>query len=237
MRTMRFILLIILYLLNIQIVFSQDTNKRKFRAPIWTFHEKNASIYGISVGAYPAGLGYERNTATNGIRLEVPGIGLLLLLVNGSPIDKVDTLKEGVKREDFDFSEIVNGINISTGSAGAMNYNGISIAIVSQNGYLTNGIAIAGLTNSMNKVNGVSIGGILVNEALQHNGIQIGGGNSAIIMSGLQIGVVNVAKSMRGLQIGMINETKDSFGFQLGLWNKNEHRRLPVINWNFKKKK
>jgi hypothetical protein len=236
MKTMRFLLILILFCLNTQIALSQDTNKRKFRAPIWTFHEKNTSIYGISVGAY-SGFGAARNTVTNGIRLEVPGVGLLLLIANGSPIDKVDTLTEGVKREDFNFSEIVNGINISTGSAGEINYNGISIAIISQNGYLTNGIAIASLTNSMNKVNGISIGGLLVNEALQHNGIQIGGANSAIIMSGIQISVVNEAKSMRGLQIGLINTTNDSRGFQFGLWNINEHRRLPLINWNFKKKK
>jgi hypothetical protein len=236
MITLRFLLILILYCLNTQIAQSQDTNKRKFRAPIWTFHEKNTSIYGISVGAYPAFVG-SRNTVTNGIRLEVPGVGFLLLILNGSPINTVDTLTKNIKREDFNFSEIVNGINISTGSGGEINYNGISIALISQNGYLTNGIAIAGITNSMNKVNGISIGGLLVNEALQHNGIQIGGTNSAIIMSGIQISVVNSAKSMRGLQIGLINKANDSCGLQIGLWNINEHRRLPLINWSFKKKK
>jgi hypothetical protein len=37
---------------------------------------------------------------------------------------------------------------------------------------------------------------------------------------------------MRGLQIGIFNASKHTKGVQLGIWNKNEKRKLPIINWN-----
>lgn len=235
---MRYLLLIIItFLLVGKTGFSQESEKRKLRLPIWTFHDKNVSIYGISVGAF-SWTGNNRNTITNGLRIEVPGIGFLTLLANGSPMSHIDTITKGIKRQDFEFSEIVNGINISSGSWGELNYNGLTLALAGQNGFLTNGVAIAGLWNSINKVNGVSIGGILLNETLHHNGIQIGGiANAAIIMKGLQIGIMNGAKSMDGIQIGLFNKTFKSKGLQIGLWNINEHRKLPILNWSFKKEK
>ena len=235
MRPFPFILIAITLLS--QIALSQETIKRKTRFPIWTFHESNVTINGISVGAF-SWLGNDRNTVTNGIRLEVPGIGIMALAGNGSPISDIDTIPEGIKREDFEFSEIVNGINLSTGSWGEMNYNGVTLALVAQNGYLANGMAAAFVWNSINKVNGVSVGGFLANECLHHNGFQIGGfGNLSIIMYGMQLAVRNEAKTMRGVQIGLYNKTYNSKGVQFGLWNINEHRKLPIINWSFGKKK
>ena len=227
--------LITLFLIS-QIALVQASEKRESRLPLWTFHEKNVSIYGLSIGGF-SGYGFNRNTVTNGVRLEIPGIGFLAPLGNGSPVSDIDTIGHGIKRQDFVFSEIVNGINISTGSWGELNYNGLTIGLFAQNGYLANGLAVSGLWNSVNKVNGISFGGLLLNEALQHNGIQVGGlASSSIIMSGVQIGVLNEAKTMSGVQIGLINKTNKSRGFQFGLWNINERRRLPLINWNFRNK-
>jgi len=232
---MKKLLLIIISLLLIgKIGFSQESEKRKLRLPIWTFHDKNVSIFGISIGAYSTAIDY-RNTVTNGLRIETPGLGFLVLLGNGSPISHIDTITKGINRQDFNFSEIINGINISTGSLGSINYNGISLAFGGQTGELLNGLSISGLTSSINKVNGVSIGGLLVNETLQLNGIQISGANTCIIMSGIQIGIMNEAKNMKGVQVGLINKTFKSKGIQLGLWNVNEHRQFPIINWSFKK--
>lgn len=232
---MRKLLLILISVLFIgKIGYSQDINKRKLRLPIWTFHEKNVSIYGVSLGAF-SWCDNNRNTVTNGIRIEAPGIGFLTLLGNGSPMSDIDTITESIKRQDFKFSEVVNGLNVSSGSWGELNYNGITIALAGQNGFLTNGIAIAGLWNSINKVNGISIGGLLLNESLQLNGIQIAGmANGAIILTGLQIGVLNEAKTMKGVQIGLFNKTYKSKGLQIGIWNINEHRKFPIINWSFK---
>lgn len=219
-----------------QLAIAQTPEKRELRLPLWTFHEKNVSIYGVSIGSF-SWVGNNRNTVTNGIRVEVPGIGFLAPLGNGSPMSDIDTISQGLRRQDFDFSEIVNGVNLSTGSWGDLNYNGLTIGIIAQNGLIANGIALSGLWNSVNKVNGISVGGILLNESLQHNGVQIGGVSSSIIMYGLQIGVLNQAKTMKGLQIGLINKTGKSSGLQLGLWNINEYRKLPLINWSFRNKK
>lgn len=231
----RIILTLIILLFKLSAV-CQDSEHRSLRLPIWTFHEKNVNIYGVSLGAF-SWYGNDRNTVANGLRIEVPGVGFLTLLGNGSPVSHVDTITEGIRRQDFDFSEIINGVNISTGSWGELNYNGLTIGIAAQNGYVSHGIAIAGLWNSINKVNGISIGGLLLNESLQHNGIQIGGlGSSAILMNGIQIAVVNKAKTMKGLQIGVVNRTFKSTGIQIGLWNVNEHRKFPIINWSYGKK-
>tara|TARA_R110002050_G_scaffold45957_1_gene108362 strand:+ start:203 stop:901 length:699 start_codon:yes stop_codon:yes gene_type:complete len=232
---MRLPLILIIIFLSYQNSLSQDTNKREIRFPIWTFHENNVAIYGISVGAF-SGYDSTQNTVSNGLRIEIPGVGALpgILMGNSSPLRDGDTITKGIKRKDFVFSEIINGINISTGSWGKMNYNGLTISLVAQHGYLTNGIAISGLINSTNKVNGISIGGVILNEALHHNGLQIGLlGNSSIIMFGVQIGVQNEAKTLEGLQVGLFNRTYKSKGLQLGLWNINEHRKLPLINWSF----
>ena len=40
---------------------------------------------------------------------------------------------------------------------------------------------------------------------------------------------------MRGLQIGVVNKSKNLRGIQIGIWNVNQKRRLPLINWNFKR--
>jgi hypothetical protein len=233
---MRNLLLISISILLIgKIGFSQESEKRKLRLPIWSFHEKNTSIYGVSLGAYSL-VDNNRNTVSNGLRIELPGLGFIAWMANGSIISDIDTITKGIKRQDFNFSETVNGINISSGSLGSINYNGISLALGSQSGELLNGLSISGMTSSMHKVNGICIGGILLNETLQLNGIQIGSvTNGAILMCGLQVGGYNEAKTMKGIQIGIVNKTYKSKGIQIGLWNINEHRKLPIINWNFKK--
>ncbi len=227
----RILLLIITICFSYQTAIAQNEEERSVKYPAWTFHDTNVTIYGISIGAWT---GKDRNTVTNGLRIELPGFGVLIPAANGTNIYYTDTITEELGRDDFTFSEVVNGINISLGSWGDLNYNGITFGLIGQNGYVANGIAFSGLINSINLVNGISIGGVLVNEALQHNGIQIGGiANSSIIMYGLQIAVQNSAKTMKGIQIGLINHTYDSTGIQIGLWNTNEHRSLPFINWSF----
>ncbi|MFB6455821.1 LA_2272 family surface repeat-containing protein [Chitinophaga sp. Hz27] len=103
--------------------------------------------------------------------------------------------------------ETVNGINISgTGIAGDYIINGISLGFV---GHLTT------------KTNGISIAAF--NFTQIHNGLQL-----AIFM--------NQCYQMRGIQIGITNKSKKTRGIQIGLWNCNERRKLPLINWNFRKK-
>ncbi|WP_146126737.1 LA_2272 family surface repeat-containing protein [Nonlabens agnitus] len=211
--------ILVIFLISIK-VFAQDFNE-KTRFLFGTFHTQNTTINGISVGAFPQFNDEKRFVRTNGIRLEIPGLGLIGLLANGSLIRKEET------------DEIINGLNISGGTMGNVSFNGITLAFLVQSGTENNGIAIAGLWNGMDNSNGIQISGLL-NETTYSNGIQIALSNSTEYMSGIQIGGANYAnEKMVGLQIGIWNESKNTKGIQLGLWNINEKRKLPIINWNF----
>lgn len=229
---MKIIILTIITLFSIN-TFSQEYNAKK-KYLIWTFHTQNTTINGISLGAFPQLNDKDRFVKTNGIRLEIPGFGFLVPLGNGSPISKIDSVCGKFNRKNYKFDEIINGINISTGTVGKINYNGITIAAIAQFGELNNGIALAGLWNAMDKSNGIQISG-LANEALYSSGVQISLSNSSIIMNGIQIGGNNFAKEMSGIQIGIWNKSKKTEGIQLGIWNINEKRKIPIFNWNFGK--
>lgn len=102
----------------------------------------------------------------------------------------------------------------------------------------TNGINIS-ITGSINsvKANGIYIGGIntLIDEI---NGFAISGLNcSAYITRGLTLSLRNRSAETRGVQIGLFNRSADLRGIQIGLWNRNAKRSLPIINWQFGKKK
>ncbi|WP_100616345.1 LA_2272 family surface repeat-containing protein [Confluentibacter citreus] len=193
----------IIFLISIK-VLCQDFNE-KTRYLFGTFHTQNTTINGISVGAFPEFNEKKRFVRTNGIRLEIPGLGLVGLLANGSLIRKEET------------DEIINGLNISGGTMGNVSFNGITLALLVQSGTENNGIAIAGLWNGIDKSNGIQIA-VLLNEATYSNGIQIALSNST--------------EYMTGIQIGLLNKSKKTKGIQLGLWNINEKRKLPIINWN-----
>ncbi|HIE45723.1 MAG TPA: hypothetical protein EYP87_06090 [Flavobacteriaceae bacterium] len=230
------VLIIILMTLNVS---GQNYND-KTRWLFGTFHTQNTTINGISVGAFPRFDNKMRFVRTNGIRLEVPGIGLLGFMANGSLLPYGKT------------QEIVNGINISGGTLGAMEYNGIILGFATQNGNLNNGIAIAGMINSIDNSNGIQAT-FLLNEAENMNGIQLAIGNTTNYlngiqiggsnnvdngMNGLQVGAANYADGkMTGLQIGLFNRSYNSKGIQIGFWNVNEKRKLPIINWNFTTRK
>lgn len=203
-------------------LIGQNFNEKN-RYLLWTFHTQNTTIHGISLGAIPQFNDKQRFVKTNGIRLEVPGIGFLAFIANASLIPKQDA------------DEKVNGINLSSGTIGNIAYNGVSLGLVVQTATKLNGIAVAGMWNAIRKSNGIQAT-ILLNESEVSNGIQIALSNYTEVMRGLQIGGYNYAgDKMRGLQIGLVNSSADTRGIQIGLWNINEKRKFPIINWNFKK--
>jgi len=210
-------LLILLLIGTVITSFSQDYNE-KTHYVFGTFHTQNTTINGLSIGAFPSS---DRYVRTNGIRLELPGLGVLGFMGVG--------LRNTTKED-----EIVNGLNISTGTLGDIKFNGLTIAGVSQSGIGIDGVAIAGLSNSIDMLNGVQIAG-LVNVAANTNGMQLAVSNHSLKkLSGFQLGIGNYAKNMVGLQIGIFNRSEKTKGLQIGLWNVNEKRKLPIINWNFK---
>ena len=144
----------------------------------------------------------DRNTVTNGIRLSLIGEGIIAPFAPYSPSLLEDSMFSNIDLKQF--GEKINGINIAgTGNLNDYSINGISLGYVGQ-------------INS--KVNGISAAAF-VNYAAIHNGIQM-----AVFF--------NDAYIMRGLQIGIFNTSKHTKGVQLGIWNKNEKRKLPIINWN-----
>ena len=143
------------------------------------------------------------NTTTNGLRIALIGEGILVPMAPRSPIPESDSLYRELKKSPS--SERINGICLSgSGNMGEYNINGIALGFIGQ---------------ANTKLNGISAG-LMMNFALAHNGIQLSvHRNECYAMNGIQIGIVNISKRTRGIQ--------------LGLWNKNEKRKLPIINWNF----
>jgi hypothetical protein len=175
---------------------------RRPRFPIWTFHQKNVNIYGVSVGII-SGL-WSGNTYTNGIKLELIGLGLAVPMIPQSPIAENDTVFRELQKDTI--SEQINGISLAaSGTVCECAINGASFGYIGQ---------------IVRKVNGVSAT-IFMNFSQVHNGIQLA--------------FVNQAYRMSGLQIGLFNGSRDTWGIQIGLWNVNERRKMPVINWNFKR--
>jgi hypothetical protein len=204
--------------------------------PIWTYHQENANIHGVSVGLWT--WRYEpRNVNTNGIKVELIDVGILVALIPRSPIPD--------DKEDFDtlmkdsISERVNGMVISaTGTVCDCKVNGLSLGGYGQINRQVNGISITSMFNFTQVLNGLQFS-LAMNETYKMNGVQLGGllSNSAHEMNGVQLGVMNRAEDSNGVQIGLFNKSERLNGIQIGLWNVNEERKLPLINWHFKKKK
>lgn len=209
-----------------------QNHKRKNYFPIWTFHQSNINIHGISIGLWPT-FEQPKLTNTNGIKLELIGFGFILPLIPKSPIVQSDSAY--IKLSQVPLSERINGLNLSTsGSICHCLTNGITAGSMGQIHFKVNGISASLIMNFTQKHNGVMAA--LFNDAYYMNGFQIGIGNKGDKTKGLQIaGIGNYTKEMKGVQIGLFNKSEKFKGIQIGLWNVNQKRKLPLINWNFEK--
>ena len=195
-------------------VHGQVRKKNVF--PIWTYHKKNINIHGISLGLASV-FDEPRLTNTNGIKLELIGVGILVPLIPQSPIAQNDSAFAELMKAPV--SERINGLNLSlSGTACDCVTNGVSAGFVGQ------------ITR---KVNGISAS-VFLNFTQVTNGVQAAFMNESYKLRGLQLGARNHAKSVKGFQVGLINSSRKLKGIQLGLWNVNDKRKLPLINWNFK---
>ena len=213
----------VLFLFSMMILFTaMSFGQNSNRFPIWTFHERDVTIHGISVGLLSAPIN-ERNTNTNGIRLELIGLGIFAPMIPSFP-----TFEE-------QRSERINGLNLSAlGTMSNSLINGLSIGGGGQIHYQVNGLSLSMMMNLAEKQNGVMIAGMNMTKVT--NGLQIGLANMTFTANGVQAGfALNEAETMRGLQIGMVNRTENLRGIQIGLWNVNQKRTLPLLNWNFRR--
>ncbi|WP_395059267.1 LA_2272 family surface repeat-containing protein [Flavobacterium sp.] len=114
----------------------------------------------------------------------------------------------------------VNGLNLSSGGF--------------MKGAEMNGFNISVFTG-MNKINGISLNGAVIGTE-KFNGLCISGiANVSEQGNGAQIAISNVSRNHKGIQIGLFNHSKNLRGMQFGIWNTNGKRKLPFINWQFKK--
>lgn len=224
--------------------------QRILRGPLWSFHSKNTDILGISVGILPKEIFKDSTlTRTFGLRLEAPGLGVLLPLVPKSMVSEtVDSYSKKIRATP---SEFIYGLNLSTGAVGNVEVYGLNLAIIGQYNLKTHGLSCSTFATLSEKTNGISMS-ILGNESFVCNGMQIAAlGNYSTVANGLQVGIINGALHMhgvqvgvlnnfkinathlQGLQLGLLNKTANLKGIQIGLWNKNNKRSLPFINWNF----
>ena len=205
--------------------------KRKNYFPIWTFHQDSINIHGLSIGLWSFNT-EPRLTNTNGIKLELIGIGILIPLIPRSPI--VETDSAFIKLKEEPLSEKINGLNLSaSGSVCHCLTNGLTAGFMGQIHFQVNGISTTLFMNFTQKHNGVMTA--ILNDAYYMNGLQVGLGNNGFKTKGVQVGgILNYAKEMKGIQIGIYNKSEKLKGIQIGLWNVNQKRKLPLINWNFK---
>ena len=215
MRQKRKITILVLLLIFSASSFAQE-KKGKNYFPIWTFHQRNINIHGISLGIGSI-RGKPRYTNTNGIKIEIIGAGIAMPLIPQSPVANSEEGYLRLKNEPI--SEKINGLSLSlTGTVCDCVTNGVSAGLVGQINYQVNGFS----------------GSILMNFTQIHNGIQMAFVNESYYMNGLQIGAINVGHVATGIQIGIFNKSNNLKGIQIGLWNINQKRKLPLINWNFK---
>ncbi|UPQ80694.1 hypothetical protein M0M57_07595 [Flavobacterium azooxidireducens] len=230
MRQTTRILTLLFFILTISSYGQVDKKKNYF--PIWSFHKDSINIHGISVGLWSFN-SEPRHTNTNGIKIELIGVGLGIPLIPRSPIVKTDSLFIKLKKEPL--SERINGLNLSaSGSVCHCLTNGLTAGYIGQIHFQVNGISTSLFMNFTQKHNGVMAA--FFNDAYYMNGLQVGFINNGYKTKGLQIGMFgNNTSEMKGLQIGLYNKSKKLKGLQIGLWNVNQKRKFPIINWNFKR--
>lgn len=207
--------IIFLFLTFSSFSYCQEIKKKNY-FPIWTYHKENININGISIGLGSFG-DKIMNTNTNGIKIELIGLGIAMPLIPRSPIADNDSTY--VKIAKGPISEKINGISISAaGTACNCINNGLNFGLIGNLNFQVNGITASGVMNLTQKL----------------NGIQLSAFNESYYMNGIQVGLTNHAGRASGIQIGIYNKAKHLKGIQIGFWNENEKQKFPIINWNFK---
>lgn len=195
--------------------------------PVGTYHQNNHRINGISAGFFTP---LNKYNYTNGIKIEMPGVGLLLLLAPSSPISTDPEAYRSVMSQPP--KSIVNGICLSAlGTFCDGVTNGLSLGYAAQLNRTVNGLSAALAINYAEKHNGLQAA-VIFSSVYTLNGVQLSSQNRAVHAKGLQAGIVNVSKRHAGVQLGIYNKAQYHKGLQIGCWNVNQKRRLPLINWH-----
>ncbi|NOZ36170.1 MAG: hypothetical protein GXO80_12850 [Chlorobi bacterium] len=212
----------------------------------------------LSIGNKQNGICFGNSELYNGLRINF--LDKNTDLINGMNISVISksNVTNGVKFSLQSYSQKTNGINFviwgldETESNGftfatamvAEELNGLGIGLISATAKKMNGVFFTGIIGTMtapvNQITGIAVGLIFNVQSKKFNGLAIGGTNDAEISKGLLIGVFNFSKKHYGIQIGLNNNSEELHGLQIGLWNtamnNSFFKRMPLINFNFKRK-
>ena len=193
--------------------FAQAGEGRDTYLPVWSYHDHNASVVGLSAGLGTV-LNQSRNTNSYGVRIEIVGVGILSPLLPHSPTVSNENEFDDLRSEPL--SEHIYGFNISlTGTFCDCKTVGLTVGGIGQYNFQVSGLSAS----------------LVVNLVQVHNGVQVAASNDAYRMRGLQVGGRNHSSYAGGIQIGIANYADNLRGVQIGLWNVNQERSIPILNW------
>ena len=232
----KILLSLLALLLPLLLSSQEEVVARKNRWVTGWFHNQDQMINGVSFGLY-SGVKSDRNTISNGVRLELFGLGILNFFVGGDVDFKIDFYR----KYELKFSEKVNGLSLSTFGVGSnVIVNGLSINGIGSDLNTVNGFLYSSLTSNADKLNGIVVSGF-GNYILDMNGIALTSLMNRIHSgNGLQLSVFsNKSRNFNGLQISLYNRAKTGRLVQLGLINYIKEnpkglRILPFINMRFR---
>jgi hypothetical protein len=179
---------------------------------MWYSPSNATEVYGVMLDVFPREESFP-HYAVYGVELNINPLGLfvppILVFQSLDPaMHRVEGTVESLERKDFsDYQKIIYGLQ-----AGTMNVAepyiiyGLDLSLVGSFESIVNGMSISLVMNKQDIVNGLTVAVI---------------GNHNI--------------RCRGVQAGLINTCSDLKGIQIGIWNVNQKRKLPLINWNFKR--
>lgn len=220
------VLLLILVFSNFS--YGQEDSTKNF-FPIWSYHQKNINIHGISIGLGTMRF-IPRKTNTNGLKIELIGTGIFMPLAFSGILAESDAEFNQLLIDPK--SEIINGLSLSTlGTSCECVTNGVSIGTIGQYNFQVNGFSFSSY-NAAQIHNGFQLG--FVSGSYKSKGLQLSLlANSSYDFRGMQLALINFSVEQKGIQLGLVNVSKKLKGIQIGLWNVNQKRRLPIFNWNF----
>ncbi len=206
---------------NTGVAFGNSLKTNGIRFNLWDKAIKQSNGISISVKS--------QSYSSNGI-----GLGLLLML-----------------------DSVSNGIRIGGIVSASEKSNGVSIGGIASGGSHVNGIAIGGLVMGTEKINGIGISCVIISDTMngffagahglfsrENQGFLKGVALSTFVcrlqkLNGFSFAALTNIKEQHGVTIGLHNYTKNLQGIQFGLWNvamnKKRFKKLPLVNFNFKK--
>lgn len=221
--------------------------------------ELNAQHKHLSLAVNHTGICIGNSAATNGFRLnlwdrqvrKVNGINLSFR----SKARIINGVSTGIL---ISSDTVCNGIKIGGLASFSEHSNGLSVGGLAAGGSEVNGICIGGGVILAEKIKGVGISCVIIADTLQ--GIFVGlhglfsrenmgylnGVSFSFFVSrlkelkGMSVAALTNIHTQHGVTMGLYNYTDELYGIQFGVWNvaknKKHFKKLPLINFNFRKR-